>query len=513
MLSTLIIVFREVLEAMLVVGIATAAAREVNIGTRWIYAGMFGGLCAALVVALFAELIANSMQGMGQELFNASVLLTAAFLMSWTAIWMGKQGREISSRIKQVCKQKSSNRSTAWILATIVGLAVAREGSEVVLFLHGVAASENGGVVNMLSGAAIGLVLGVSVAILLYRSLIHLPIRHVFSVITFLIVLLAAGMASQGVAYLVMIDELPALGQSIWNTSSVVPEQSILGQLLHALMGYDDRPSGMQALTFLTVFSLTWLAIRLQKWAPKKVVVSVATAMLVAASVAMLPANAEAKKVYSPIVEQGEVEFEYLMDYDIDADATKNTNARHQFELELGITDRWMTAFYGDFRKRPGKAFAYQGMKWENIYQVFEQGERMIDLGLYFEYILPQSSLNKPDAFEFKLLLEKETGRLINTFNLIMKKELGAKAKNNTAIGYGWKTNWRWKRYLEPGFEVYGSLGELGNTKTLSQQKHQAGPVLTGKFHNGMSYELGYLFGLTTASPQGAVKLILAYEF
>ncbi len=513
MLSTLIIVFREVLEAMLVVGIATAAAREVNIGRRWIYAGIFGGLCIALLVAFFADLIASSMQGMGQELFNASVLLTAALLMSWTAIWMGKQGREISSRIKQVCQQQQGNISTAWILATVVALAVAREGAEVVLFLHGVAASGDGGAANMLSGAAVGLMLGVMIAVVLYRSLIHLPIRHVFSVVTFLIVLLAAGMASQGVAYLVMIDELPALGQSVWNTSAIIPERSVVGQLLHALMGYDDRPSGMQVVAFILVFSLTWLAIRVQKWKPKKAVVSVAMIMLVAGGVAMLPGNAEAKKVYSPIVEQGEVEFEYYLDYDIDADPAKNTNARHQFELEYGVTDRWMTAIYGDFRKRPGKAFAYQGLKWENIYQLFEQGERFLDAALYVEYIVPQSSLNKPDAFEFKLLLEKETGRLINTLNLISKKELGANAKKNASAEYSWKSHWRWKRYLEPGFELYGSLGEIGNTKPLAQQSHQIGPVLTGKFHNGFGYELGYLFGLTTASPQGAVKFVMSYEF
>jgi len=522
MLSTLIIVFREVLEAMLVVGIATAAAREVNIGVRWIYGGMFGGLCAALVVAMFAEFIAISMQGMGQEFFNASVLLSAALLMSWTAIWMGKQGREISGRIKQVCQQEQSgnegNTSTAWVLATVVALAVAREGSEVVLFLHGVAASDSGNAANMLGGAAIGLILGVAVAVILYRSLIHLPIRHVFSVVTLLIVLLAAGMASQGVSYLVMIDELPALGQSLWNTSAIIPQQSIVGQLLHALIGYDDRPSGMQVLTFILVISLTWLAIRLQKRTAKKVVsnktaMSVAMVMMVVGVISMMPADAEAKKVYSPIIEQDELEFEYYLDYDIDADPTKNTNARHQFELEYGVTDRWMTAIYGDFRKRPGKTFAYQGLKWENIYQLFEQGERFLDAALYVEYIMPQSSLNKPDAFEFKLLLEKESGRLINTFNLIMKKELGVNAKKNTSIAYSWKSNWRWKRYLEPGFELYSSLGELGNTKPLAQQSHQIGPVFSGKLHNGMGYELGYLFGLTTASPQGAVKLVLSYEF
>jgi len=284
-----------------------------------------------------------------------------------------------------------------------------------------------------------------------------------------------------------------------------------VGQLLHALMGYDDRPSGMQVLAFVSLFSTTWLAIRWQKAGSRKAVVTSAV-LLLSVCMLMQPSDAEAKKVYSPIVEQGEVEFEYLMDYDIDADPARNTNARHQFEFELGVTDRWMTAIYGDFRKRPGTTFAYQGLKWENIYQLFEQGERFLDAALYAEYIMPQRSLNKPDAFEFKVLLEKEYGHQIHTFNLLLKKELGARAKNNTTVGYAWKSNWRWKRFLEPGFEIYGALGEIGNTSVLSRQTHQIGPVVTGKFRSGIGYELGYLFGLTTASPPGAVKLIFSYE-
>ena len=521
MLSTLIIVFREVLEAMLVVGIATAAAREVNIGTRWIYGGLLAGLLAAMVVALCAELIATSMQGMGQELFNATILLTAALLMSWTAIWMGKHGREISTRIRQVCKKEEVDSSSAWILATVVALAVAREGSEVVLFLHGVAASGQAGSVAMLSGAAVGVVLGVLVAVVLYRSLIKLPIRHVFSVVTFLIVLLAAGMASQGVAYLVMIDELPALVQSMWNTSGFISERSAMGQVLHALMGYDDRPTGMQVLAFVSVFSLTWLAVQWQKsvpktQAPKKMhqkAVITTVLMLLVCSVSMLPSDAEARKVNTAIVEEGEVEFEYLLDYAIDADPAQNSSARHQFELEYAVTDRWMTAVVGDFRKRPNQTFSYQGIKFESVYQLFEQGERFLDAGLYVEYIVPATSLNKPDVFEFKLLLEKETGRVSNTANLIFKKELGANAVNNTMAGYAWQSKWRWKRYLEPAIELYGSLGALNNTSSLSMQTHQAGPVIMGKFNNGMSYEAGYLFGLTSASAQGTMKLVLGYEF
>jgi len=513
MLSTLIIVFREVLEAMLVVGVATAAAREVNISTRWIYAGVLGGLLAAIVVAMFADVIAVSMQGMGQEILNASILISASLLMAWTAIWMGKHGREISQRIRQTCEDVQSRGRAQFVLSIVVGLAVAREGSEVVLFLYGVAATDAAHVSEMLSGGAIGVVLGVLVAMGLYRSLVHIPMRHIFLVVTCLIVLLAAGMASQGTAYLVMVDELPAWGQPLWNTSEIVPEQGVLGQVLQALMGYDDRPSGMQVFVFLSVLFLTWLAIYMQKNVKIRAMNAVAAMLLMGLAISMQPIDAQAKKVYSPIVEEGEVEFEYYLDYAIDSDPSKNTSARHQFEFELGVTDRWKTALYGDFRKRPGQAFTYQGLKWENIYQLFEQGERWLDAALYIEYIAPQSSLNKPDAVEFKVLLEKEFGKTIHTANLVFKKELGANATNNTLAGYTWRSKWRKMRVWEPAIEVYGALGELGNSKSLSQQSHQIGPVFLGKLSHGFNYEVGYLFGLTAASEQGALKLVIGYEF
>jgi len=136
-----------------------------------------------------------------------------------------------------------------------------------------------------------------------------------------------------------------------------------------------------------------------------------------------------------------------------------------------------------------------------------------LDAGLYLEYIAPQSSLNKPDAFEFKLLLEKEFGKMVHTANLVFKKELGLNADKNTLAEYTWRSKWRKTRVWEPAVEIYGSLGELGNTKPLSQQSHQIGPVFIGKFRNGFNYEVGYLFGLTSASDQGAIKLVLGYEF
>jgi len=398
MLSTLIIVFREVLEAMLVVGIATAAAREAHIANRWIYGGIAGGLVAAVIVALFADMLSASMQGMGQEVLNAAILIAASLMMSWTAIWMGKHGREMSQKIRQTCRDVEGSGTAKLVLSMVVGLAVAREGSEVVLFLYGVAASGDAGTSGMLSGGATGMLLGIVVALGLYQSLIHVPLRYVFLVVTCLIVLLSAGMASQGVAWLVTIDMLPAWGQPIWNSPGMISAHSVIGQLLHALMGYDDRPSGMQVFTFATVLSLTWLAIRQQKKPAVRPAGAVAAVMLVCAMISIQATNAQAKQVYSPIVEQGE-------------------------------------------------------------------------------------------------------------------QEVGARAVNNTGIGYALRSKWRWKRYMEPAIELYGSLGEVGNTNSLSLQSHQIGPVLLGKLRSGLTYEAGYLFGLTTASDQGHLKFILGYEF
>lgn len=232
----------------------------------------------------------------------------------------------------------------------------------------------------------------------------------------------------------------------------------------------------------------------------------------IVASVVFFPPDANARKVYSPVVEKGELELEYHLDYVIDSNPLKNTAARHQFELEYGVTDRWATAIYGVFRKSPTQGFRYEEIKWENIYQLFEEGERWLDAGLYLEYIVPEGFLNRSDVIEFKLLLQKELNELTHKANITLKKELGTNAARSTAISFAWQSRWRWSHTFQPGIEIYSSLGELGNINTFSRQSHLIGPVVAGKVGE-MKYDLGYLFGLTSGSNDGTLKLIVAYEF
>jgi high-affinity iron transporter len=251
MLAAAIIVFRECLEAALVVGVVMAAARGLEGRGRMVAAGIVAGLLGSLVVALFSKQIAGAMSGIGQELFNATVLLLAVGLLGWHNVWMSRHARELTAHLKRVSHDVMEGARPLYALAIVVGLAVLREGSETVLFLYGVVTATQSGA-SVVLGSIVGVVGGVAVGGAIYAGLLRLPTRHLFTATGLLILLLAAGMASQSALYLSQAGVLPSLTPMLWDSSGVLPRESIPGQILHVLMGYDDRPSGIQALFFVT---------------------------------------------------------------------------------------------------------------------------------------------------------------------------------------------------------------------------------------------------------------------
>lgn len=253
MFGTAIIVFREVLEAALIIGIVTAATRDVPGRARWITAGLLLGLVGAGIVAAFTEVIASFASGIGQELFNAIVLGIAVLMLAWHSIWMASHGAELASHARKVSANIREGRSACSILLVVVGLAVLREGSETVLFLYGVAASNGANTSAMLSGGFVGMLLAIGLGYIIYAGLLRIPMRWFFGATSALILLLAAGMASQAAKFLIQADILPSLGDALWDTSSIVSEQSLTGMLLHNLIGYDARPDGLQLLFYVLV--------------------------------------------------------------------------------------------------------------------------------------------------------------------------------------------------------------------------------------------------------------------
>lgn len=262
MLSTALIVFREVLEAALVVSIVLAATKGVLNRGWWVSGGLLGGVIGAALIAIFADVISSWASGMGQEVFNASVMFIAVVMLAWHSIWMGKHSRDMAQQISAVGKAVASGSRPLTGLAIVVGVAVLREGSEAVLFLYGIAAGDPGQTPQMIIGGLLGIIGGVGLGAAMYGGLLQIPLKRLFAVTNALIILLAAGMASQGVGYLVSAGILPSWGDTVWDTSWLLKESSVVGKMLHTLIGYTARPAGIQIAVYLATLVVIMLLAR-----------------------------------------------------------------------------------------------------------------------------------------------------------------------------------------------------------------------------------------------------------
>lgn len=266
MISTLVIVFRESLEAALIVSIVLAASRGIAGRTTYVVAGFLAGLLGAGVVAVFADTIAGLFEGSGSDLFNAAVLLAAVAMLTWHQAWMSSHGREMAASARQLGENVRSGTKPLSALAIVTAVAVLREGSETVLFLYGIAAEGSSEAGSMLLGGLVGLALAIIIGWLIYSGLARISMRHIFRVTGVIIALLAAGLAAQAAAFLAQTGWLPPLGNRVWDTSWLLSQDGILGQFLHIVVGYVAEPQGIQVvfyvLTLLLIVSASAMARR-----------------------------------------------------------------------------------------------------------------------------------------------------------------------------------------------------------------------------------------------------------
>lgn len=264
MLAALIIVFREVLEAGIIVGIMLAVTRGIAHRGWWIGGGVAAGALGACVAAVFAGALAAAFEGYGQELFNAAILIVAVVMLTWHNVWMAHHGRELAAEMRAAGEAVAAGAKSLAGLAVVVAVAVLREGSEAVLFLYGVvAASDPGSGLALFAGGAVGMLLGAALSALTYFGLLTIPSRYLFQVTTIMLAFLAAGMAAQAVAFLEEANALNALGAVLWDSSWLLSDHSMLGRALHTLVGYSDRPTALQFLVYLATLAVTFGLLRL----------------------------------------------------------------------------------------------------------------------------------------------------------------------------------------------------------------------------------------------------------
>jgi high-affinity iron transporter len=291
MLVSLIIVFREAMEAGLIVGIVLAATEGVPGRGRWIAGGIAAGATGASLVAAFAAALSNAFEGAGQEVFTAAILCFAVIMLSWHILWMSHHARTMAAELREVGAAVRLGQRSLAALAAVVAVAVMREGAEVVLFLYGIVVGSHTTAFSLATGGVAGLALAALVSWLLYRGLVAIPLRRLFSVTNGLIALLAAGMAGQAAAVLHGADLLPGWGEQLWDTSFILSDDSYLGRSLHALIGYSARPSGIQSAAYLaTLLTLAVAARALSRPRPRAVA---AAAVLAALIYSAPPAHAD----------------------------------------------------------------------------------------------------------------------------------------------------------------------------------------------------------------------------
>lgn len=263
MFSSALIFFREVFEIVLIVGIILAATRNLPGRSKWIYLGFGGGLAGSALVAFFTDSISNFADGVGQEIFNAAILFVAALFIGWTVIWMKRHAREMKAHFTRVGQAVAEGNIPAYSLSLVIALAILREGSEMVLFSYGMLAGGQTTIASLATGAFIGLSGGLMVGLLFYYGLLKISPRYFMQITSWMLVLLVAGMMSQGMGMLVAAGYFESLSATAWNSSWLLADDNILGESLGVLVGYTARPVQAQVAIYLVTLAVLYSIIKL----------------------------------------------------------------------------------------------------------------------------------------------------------------------------------------------------------------------------------------------------------
>ena len=225
-------------------------------------------------------------------------------------------------------------------------------------------------------------------------------------------------------------------------------------------------------------------------------------------------------QVRSPLVQYREFEFEHNGSVTLDRKSDLNKDQSYTVSIALGVTPFWKIELEGGTRAPPGEKLTYTATTIENIFQLTPQGKYWADLGLFVEY---SQSARRGFANTVKLgpIVQTETqgfGKygLLHTLNLFIEKEVGPSSTGRTGFAPAWQSRVLLNPLFEPGFEIYGNTEDLKRAGKFNDQQYNVGPMFAGSYsfapYGKIKYELGYLFGITPATPSGAIRWKFEYE-
>ena len=257
-----IITFREVLEIALIVSLMFVATKGLENRAKWILVGLFLGILGSFFIALFIETISNFADGLGQELFNGFIALSASILIGWTAVWVSSHGKEIANTIKQTGQDVVKGKLPIKALVIIIMLAVFREGTEIVLFSYGMILSGKA-FSTIIFGAITGSLAGAFVGALMYYGMVKINTKYIFKITSALLIFIAAGMAAVAAKFFVAAGYFSQLANILWDSSAIISQQSLVGEVLHMFFGYSDSPMSIEVIFYAFVLIVIFSSLKL----------------------------------------------------------------------------------------------------------------------------------------------------------------------------------------------------------------------------------------------------------
>jgi hypothetical protein len=244
------------------------------------------------------------------------------------------------------------------------------------------------------------------------------------------------------------------------------------------------------------------------------------TKILALSSILLLPflAAAQVGKLSSPTVTKGQWELDYNLVNYVDDDSTLNNDLRQKLALEYGLTEKWAVEVGGEWRRSDAESLHMDSVIFEVKREFTDQKDGWwLSSGAKAEYILNTSG--DLDAIEAKLMLQKEhgDGRFRHRANLTLEREVGSGASSDVQLRTRWYSRWNCTDHFKPGIEWHAAWGLIDDFAASQNQRHYVGPAVHGRLLErgklNMNYEIAYVFGVTDASRDGALRLRIETTF
>lgn len=250
--NAFIIVWRESLEAMLIIGILSAWITTQPDAARLrsnLWSGVVAGVGLAIALAVLTFKAQFLFDGMALEAFQIGLLFLACALVTHMVLWMHAHGH----RMKRQFEQQAQAATGRMGLALVAALAVAREGAETALFLYGTGV-QGSPLVEVAGGTLAGFAAALVVAFGIARGSRLFPMRHFFGATEILLLLIAGAMLANGIDRLLGMDWVPAWGDMVWDSSNLLDDSQGAGRMLADFAGYRARPTGI----LLAAYAAYW---------------------------------------------------------------------------------------------------------------------------------------------------------------------------------------------------------------------------------------------------------------